>query len=358
LLRSARASQYEMAAVEWIWLYRIAKGALNILAGLPDEGKGVTWADIAARVTTGAGWPSDEGRAPQGNVIIFTAEDDIRRTVVPRLVAANADLNCIEIIEMAHNKDGSERMFNLVTDLPTLKAKIEEVGNVALVVIDPVSAYLGVGKVSGGSSTDVRGVLSPLTKLAEDKQVAFLAIMHFNKKADITNAILRVADSLAYVAAARSTYIEVEDPENEEAHLFVKAKNNLAPRSVTALRYMIGAREVGFDKKLDKPIFAPFILWDNRAVKISALEAMEAAAGGTRGTAKDEAKEFLQSRLALGPVKAEDIYAEAKAQCITVGTLKRAKRDLKIISEKERGKIDGDWCWRLPHAEEDHRGGV
>ena len=351
-LSSQRASEYEMQAVEWLWLHRIAKGALNVLAGLPDKGKGLTWSDIVARVTMGADWPAEEGRAPVGNCIIFTAEDDVARTVVPRLVAAGADLDRVEIIKMAHNADGTERMFNLVTDLPALRAKIEEVGDVILVIIDPVSAYLGVGKISGGSSTDVRGVLSPLTKLAEETQAAILAVMHFNKKADITNAILRIADSLAYAAAARSVYIAVEDPENDNAYLFVKAKGNLAPSNLTALRYMIGVRNVGFDRKLGKPIDAPFVLWDDTPVKITAMEAMEAAAGGTRGKAKDEAKDFLQSRLAMGPVPADDVYDEAKARCITVGTLNRAKRDLKIVSEKEQGKIDGRWCWRLPRAED------
>src|SRR5262249_39716002 len=186
--------------VNWLWQWRIARGALNLLAGLPNMGKGVLWSDIVAIVTKGGEWPAGEGSSPQGNVIIFTAEDDIRRTVVPRLKAAGADLDRVEIVEMARNPDGAERMFNLVTDLPALRAKIEEVGDVALVIIDPVSAYLGVGKVSGGSSTDVRGVLSPLVKLAEETQVTVFAVMHFNKRADITNAILRVADSVAYVA--------------------------------------------------------------------------------------------------------------------------------------------------------------
>src|SRR5262249_5554133 len=33
---SQRASEYEMRAVEWLWQSRIVKGALNVLAGLPD----------------------------------------------------------------------------------------------------------------------------------------------------------------------------------------------------------------------------------------------------------------------------------------------------------------------------------
>jgi putative DNA primase/helicase len=347
-LRSGRASGYEMQSVEWLWKYRIAKGALNVLAGLPDKGKGLTWCNIVARVTTGGMWPADEGRASKGNVIIFSAEDDIRRTVIPRLMGAGADLERIEMVEMMRNSDGTERMFNLVSDLPALKAKIEEVGDVILVVIDPVAAYLGVGKIAAGSNTDVRGVLSPLTKLAEEKQTAILAVMHFNKKADITNALLRIADSIAYTAIARSIYVAVNDPTDEAAYLFVKAKCNLAPRDLPALRYTISAHQVGFDKKLNKPIEAPFIIWDENGVQITALEAMEAEAGGARGNAKNEAEEFLRFRLANGPVPAEKIYAEAKAQCIAIATLRRAKKDLHIISEKERGKVEGEWCWRAP----------
>jgi DNA polymerase bacteriophage-type len=347
-LRSNRASLYQLRSVEWLWRYRIAKGALNVLAGLPDMGKGVTWCNIVACVTTGGVWPAKEGRAPIGNAIIFTAEDDIERTVVPRLKAAGADLERIEIVEMMRNPDGSERMFNLVTDLPALRAKIEEVGDVALVIIDPVAAYLGVGKIAAGSNTDVRGVLAPLTKLAEEKQPAILAVMHFNKKGDITNALLRISDSIAYTAIARSIYIAVEDAEDPNAFLFVKAKCNLAPRDLSALRYSISVRHVGFDPDTDKSIDAPYIVWDQDGVTITAFEAMEAAKGGNRESPIDEAKMFLQARLANGPVLAKEIFDEAKAHCITTGTLKNAKKALGVISEKGVGVTVGPWYWRLP----------
>jgi hypothetical protein len=65
---------------------------LNVLAGLPDKGKGLAWSDIVAHLTTGSDWPANEGKAPQGKLIIFTAEDAISNTVVPRLAAAGADL--------------------------------------------------------------------------------------------------------------------------------------------------------------------------------------------------------------------------------------------------------------------------
>jgi AAA domain len=305
-LESTTASAFSMRAIRWFWPERFALGKLGLIGGLPDKGKGLISADIIARCTTGADWPCNEGRAPQGNVIWFTAEDDIEDTVIPRLVAAGADLKRVHIVGMTKNANGT-RMFNLATDLPLLEQKLEQVGDVVLVIIDPVSAYLGVGKVNNSSTTDVRGVLAPLTKLAEEKRLAIIGIMHFNKKADVSNAMLRIADSLAYVAAARHVYVVVDDAENEKARLFVKAKNNLAADK-HALRFMVGLRKVGNDPDSEEEIWAPHVIWDSTHVEVTATEAMEAAeGGGARRAAQREAEEFLKSKLAHGPVSKTEI---------------------------------------------------
>src|SRR5262249_14657702 len=169
--------------------------------------------------------------------------------------------------------------------------------DVVLVIIDPVSAYLGVGKVDGRSATDVRGVLTPLKDMAEELHVAVIGIAHFNKKDDVKSALLRVSDSIAYVAAARHVYAVVDDPEDKNSKLFVKAKNNLA-RDTKALRYGMGVKTVGHDAKLDVDIVAPYIVWHPQYVEITANEAMAAAGGHS---ARREAKEFLLERLEPGP---------------------------------------------------------
>jgi AAA domain-containing protein len=141
---------------------------------------------------------------------------------------------------------GEDKMFSLVTDLQLLRKAIHRIGNVVLMIIDPVSAYLGVGKVDGRSATDVRVVLTPLKDMAEELHVAIIGIGHFNKKDDIKSALLRVSDSIAYVAAARHVYAVLDDPEDKNSKLFVKAKNNLA-RDTKALRYGMGVKTVGHD---------------------------------------------------------------------------------------------------------------
>src|SRR4029077_19502798 len=119
VLKSTRASKFKLSAIQWLWPDRFALGKLGLLAGLPDEGKGQILADMAARVTRGDEWPCDEGRAPRGNVILLSAEDGGDDTVTPRLMAADANLDCIEIVRMTR-VGGTKRMFSLVSDLPLL----------------------------------------------------------------------------------------------------------------------------------------------------------------------------------------------------------------------------------------------
>ena len=332
----------QMQGIDWLWPGRFARGKFALIAGLPDYGKGQIAAFIAAAVTANVDLPCDEGNATQGNVLWFNAEDGLKDTVIPRLAAAGADRKRVHFVNSVRIA-GEEKHFSLVTDLHLLRKAINRIGNVVLVIIDPVSAYLGVGKVDSRSATDVRGVLTPLKNMAEELHVAVIGISHFNKKDDIKSALLRVSDSIAYVAAARHVYAVLDDPEDRDSKLFVKAKNNLT-RDTKALRYGIGVKTVGHDARLGVDIEAPFIVWHSQHVEITANEAMQAA--GNR-TAKREARKFLLERLETGPVNSDDIVEEAKQEGIAEKTLRRAKKELGVKSRRQGG-TDGTWFWELP----------
>jgi hypothetical protein len=57
-------------------------------------------------------------------------------------------------------------MFLLNEDLEELERMIRHIGDVRLITIDPITAYMG-GKVDSHRATDVRGQLGPLADLAE-----------------------------------------------------------------------------------------------------------------------------------------------------------------------------------------------
>jgi hypothetical protein len=348
-LISLCASEVEMTALEWLWRGRFALGKLGLIAGLPDEGKGLLTAYMAACCTNPEReWPCGEGKAPQGNVILFTAEDDIADTVVPRLKAAGANLAHVHIIKLVLDTDKfgkpRRRMFSLARDLAMLRAKIAAIGNVVLIVIDPITAYLGVGEIDSFRDTDVRAVLAPLQDLAAELHVAVVGLTHFNKRLDVLNLLVRVCNSIAFTAAARHAFGVVYDADNHR-RLLVRGKNNLAKRDDRALAFRVDAYEVGHDKRSGKPIEAPFLVWESDYVEITATEALQAATENKAPGARGIAKRFLQQMLHEGPVLVTEIEEAAKAERIAIKTLTRAKQELGVLSKRDGA--NGGWTWRL-----------
>jgi hypothetical protein len=349
LLESVCAADVEIEDYDWVWPGRFALKKIGLIVGLPEEGKGLAVSDIVARITRGTLWPCGEGQAPLGNVIMLSAEDDIADTIVPRLIAAGADIKRVTILKMVHEAN-TDRMFSLVTDLAALRQKVIEIGDVVMIVIDPVTAYLGVGKVDSFRATDVRAILSPLKELAEELRISMLGIMHFNKKIDVTNVLLRISDSLAYGAAARHVYGVINDPDNFR-RLFVKGKNNIARYEQKTLAFGIDEREVGTDKRTGLPIRRPYIIWHDEPVDITATEALSAAAESKSPSARDEAKQFLKELLSNGPVGAAEIWQAAKENKIAERTVERARKELHIARKhdgppSDKGAIT--WRWHLP----------
>ena len=345
------ATDVEMRAVDWWWPNRFARGKIGLIAGMPDMGKGQILAFAVAAITAGVPLPCKEGGAPRGRVIWLNAEDGAADTVKPRLVAAGADLRRVRFINSIVDGD-TTRTFSLVTDLDVLRQMIEEMGDVVLVVIDPITAYLGVGKVDSRAGTDVRGVLTPLKELLEELHVGALGISHFNKKDDVKSALLRVLDSVSYVAAARHVYAVVKDPEDKDSRLFLKAKNNIGNDPDTkGLRYSFSVKTAGRDNELKTDIVAPFVVWHPEHADITADEAL--AAAGDHYEAGQTAKDFLLKRLAAGPVLATDIFEDAKANDIAVRTLKRAKKKMQIESVRQTpGDNKSPWLWSLSQPTE------
>jgi putative DNA primase/helicase len=357
-LESIRASDIEMRAIEWLWPNRFAIGKIGVIAGLPDKGKGLMLCYFAGRITRGLPWPLSEGNCGLGNVIILSAEEDPHDSLIPRLAAAGADLDRVHIIKMVREYDDNgqpcKRMFSMVTDLERLRQKIIDVGDVRAVEIDPVTAYLGINEIDSYRDTDVRAVLGPLKELAEEMRVAIVAVMHFNKKVDVTNALLRVSNSLAFVGLPRHVYAVVDDEENDRK-LLVRAKNNDAAVSDNqTLAFRIEANEVGFDANLHRSICAPLIVWEKDYVDITANEAMQAASENKSPGARDKAKNLLLALLAGGDeVLRDDIEDAAKAHDISMKTMRRAADDIKkdglgeVLIDKDRTTQKGKWFWKL-----------
>jgi len=62
-----------------------------------------------ANVTTGRPWPDGTEGTQVGSVIMLTAEDCLDQIIVPRLIAAKADLDRVHILKNIR-KDDKDRI--------------------------------------------------------------------------------------------------------------------------------------------------------------------------------------------------------------------------------------------------------
>jgi hypothetical protein len=337
-LVARRASDIQRQPVQWLWPGRIARGKVTIVAGEPGLGKSQLTCAIAAAVTTGGAWPCEEGRSPSGSVIILSAEDDASDTICPRLDAAGADARRVMVVSAVKVDHGQgRRSFNLQSDLALLESEIDRLGDALLVIIDPVSSYLG--HVDSHKNAELRAVLEPLGEMAARHGVAVLAITHFNKSGS-GSPNNRFIGSIAFVAAARAAFIVAADPDDKRRRLFIPTKNNVGP-ALDGLGFRIELIDVGDE------ILAPMIVWDG-PVTVTAEEVLAPHSGSSTGPAprRTEAEDFLRLVLAVGPLPTRRIKSEAKEAGLSWPSIRRAKESLGILASKTA--LDGGWVWTMP----------
>jgi hypothetical protein len=345
-LTTRRLSDIQAKPISWLWPGRIARGKLTIIAGNPGLGKSQITASIAAIVTTGGIWPVDGERSTPGDVIFLTAEDDPADTLRPRLEAAGADLQRIHVVDgvvIGYRGDGSrvDKVFSLESDLRALESKLTELGTVAAVFIDPITAYLG--RTDSHKNSEVRGVLAPLGEMASRHNAAIMGVSHLNKTGG-AQALMRVMGSLAFVAAARATYLVADDLQDKARRLFLPMKNNIGPDS-SGLAFRIEGVTVPSQAG---PLSTSHVICESEPVSVTADEVMSQSSTQEETTRLTEAVDWLQEVLGSGPISSTTVEERARFAGITKSTLRRAKARLGIESKKS--DMEGGWCWTLPSA--------
>ena len=323
--------------VAWLWRHWLALKKLHILAGAPGQGKTTLALAMAANVTIGGSWP-DGTRCEKGNVLVWSGEDDPADTLLPRLLAAGADRNRCYFVT-GSRRAGEVVPFDPARDLNQLLARIEEIGGVRLLIVDPV-----VSAVTGDShkNTEVRRALQPLVDLAAACDCAVLGITHFAKGGQGTDPAQRVVGSVAFTAVARVVLVaaKVRDEQGEDARILARGKSNIGPD------------DGGFHYHLEQceplpGIQASRIAW-GKAVEGSARDLLtdpdEGSEDKADATAKDVAAEFLVEILKDGSAPSKHVEAEAKAAGIAWRTVRRASDELGV----KKRRLDGGWYWFPP----------
>jgi hypothetical protein len=167
--------------------------------------------------------------------------------VIPRLIAAGADLELVGVVGV--KAEGRTELVTFPDDLPELEERIRET-QARLLTIDPVVGALS-GQVDSHKHHSIRRVLGPLAQLAERCDISIGGTIHMNKSA-VSDLLNRISGSKGFVIASRSVLVFARDPNDVDGdegyeRVIVHAKSNWG-RYAPALAARVEERRLGTDE--------------------------------------------------------------------------------------------------------------
>ena len=343
-----RASDLTPEAVDWLWDGWLAAGKMHVLGGAPGTGKTTIAMALAATVSVGGRWP-DGTKAEAGNVVIWSGEDDLKDTLVPRLLACGADTNRVHFVGGVVS-GGRVVSFDPATHMAALKNELRRIGGVKLLIVDPVVSAVGGDDHKNGS---VRRGLQPLVDLAMQEHCAALGITHFTKGTAGRDPLERITGSLAFGALARLVMVAAKHQEQSDdgqtKRILCRAKSNLGPDD-GGFEYDLNQSELG----KHPGVFASHVLWGSK-IDGGARDILAAADAtsddGDEGSGVEDATQFLRDLLSDGSLPTKQIYADADGAGFSRSTIRRAQKKLGITPRKEGSPSTNKvqrWVWALP----------
>lgn len=220
----AAYADLEPLPADWLLKDRIPRSELTILAALGGTGKGMLCYDLAARISRGAVLPGDTEAELPGNVILVSTEDDPNVVTINRLQAAGADMRRVFDLSTVNGA-----AFELPLHNAVLHQAISEIGDVRLVVLDPLA---GVAPVPLTSVAKVRAILTPLRQIAHDTGCAMVITHHLTKGKEI-------AGSRAIIDGVRSVLTITRDATDEDVRIVRVHKTNMGSGHTADIRYKV-----------------------------------------------------------------------------------------------------------------------
>jgi hypothetical protein len=281
---------------------------------------------------------------------MWSGEDDAADTLVPRLAAMGADLSRVHFVGDIKEPDG-RRPFDPARDMRALIAKARVVGDVKLLIVDPV-----VTAVAGDShrNAEVRRDLAPLVRFGHELHAAVLGISHFSKGTAGREPLDRVTGSLAFGALARIVLgagKQFGSDGVETGRVLVRIKSNIGLDG-GGIEYTLTPARLPEGIDTCKVVWGKKVVGDARDIL---AEAEEHEAGDDQG-AGEWAQDFLRWELESGPVATVDLQKLAEQAGLSWATVRRAKGALGIKARKL--SMQEGWTWELPakESEDAHAG--
>lgn len=342
VVKLERASGIKPEVLNWLWTNRVPFGKLTLFAGHPGIGKGMATMYVAAKASTGTGWHDCPNTNAPMEVVVISSEDAAGDTLVPRLMAAGANMDKVYIVNTINTSKG-DKGFTLDTDLPALRKTLEQNPDIKVVIIDPIMNHLGALK--GNVEQEVRAAFTPLGKLAEKFGVAVILVTHFNKS-NGTDSIQRVGGAMGMVGAVRVAWSFAEDKEDGDRKMEVLKAN--VSKDDGGLVYKIVSEDVLID---GHNVSVGKIAWGHKT-HTQVGNTLDSKFKNMPQTAIKTAMVWLEEFLADGEAYAvEDVLKAAKSQDIKEHIARNAYDKLGGVPPFHQDSDPNKFFWALPKEE-------
>ena len=194
-------------------------------------------------------------------------------------------------------------------------------GNVKMVIIDPVSYF--TGSLKDHVNVEVANFLDSLNRLAKQYSLAILLNKHFRKQSsgsNIQHAMSEVSGCGSWVNTPRAAWVIAKHPELKDKVCIVDLKANLKKKSFDSRAYEIIPTVV---KGLKGPIETTRVDWFPDLVNISAKDILNEQA--FEKTKEQQAYDFIINHLKInGQSVRKNILDAAERAGIKTRTFNRA----------------------------------
>jgi hypothetical protein len=212
--------------------------AFHLLVGKKNAGKGTFLSAIAARFTRGE-------LGEKKNVIwIAAGEDSLSLDVRPRIEAAEGDVTRVYYPPLVPK---------LPAEVGLLQKWAEDLGEVGLIVLDPVSGMVPI-RFNSHLDSDVRPTITPLNELADSLKCVVVGVRHLKKNAS-EGALESVLGGIDWVNVPRAVLAIVWDETDDIRYVQVKAGNRVPGRSESRGFRIVGADIVPGGEPVAKAVF-------------------------------------------------------------------------------------------------------
>ncbi|HET6882021.1 MAG TPA: AAA family ATPase [Pirellulales bacterium] len=337
---------------KWLWPGKVPVGHVTIVAGEASSGKSLLAAEIAARVSSGAGWPrngtqcvphraeNDTESVPYGDdageqsgterpgaVLIAHANQHENRVLKGRLLAAGADPSRVSVINrdafdfegrIGADEAGDDRPTLAEESLTVLEGAVFELRDASLVVIDHLLGWLGRSRLRPDELTEV---FKCLADMAARYRVALVVLWRLEKGGRAAQT--RALDALAGVAPV--VWLMANDTYSSPSRSAVCAQNRLSAQSENLAFRVAGDR----------------LVWQEVVRQVSADDVLASHTADRHE--RRQAGQWLWDVLSQGPIEAKQLLEDARQSGLAERTLRRAAAELGFRPMKD-GKRNV-WIW-------------